>query len=318
MGKLASLINKTANYISQLKSVFRDKGLAKRFLKGWWHAFRAPSLIIAFVSCFLGIALAYSQGHSNDLHSFIIIIAGLLIQSGVNLMNDFYEYHARNIEDKIPHLKIEGTDRDVLEWSIFLTGVACFLLTIPLGLFLVYRTGWELLILGIIGFIGGYGYTGEPFNYKRKGLGVVFVFFLMGVFMVTGSYFAIARHFTIESIIISLPISTLVSHILLSNEVRDYEYDLSYNHKTLAYRIGYPASTALYFSLFAAAYIGTFVLWAFHYHPAPWFVLIALPFTIAPIKNVYKTKGKRAGIIPAIMIHHGVFGISFTLPYLLL
>ena len=240
-----------------------------RTLRAWLVALRPASLVIAAFSCFLGVALAWRDGRGDLLSSILVVAAGILLQSGVNLVNDFFEFKRRKVDDKIAHLAVFGAESDLLEWFIFLTGLACFAVVVPVGLFLAWRTGWWLLALGGVGFVGGYFYTGEPFNYKRRGLGVIFVFFLMGVLMVAGSYWATSGMLSIPVIWVSLPVSILVSLILLTNELRDFESDSRHGIRTLSVRIGYTAAAGLYLALLGLAYAGPWVLGAIGLFPRP-------------------------------------------------
>lgn len=288
-----------------------------KFIKAWWKAFRPFSLVIAGVSCLLGITLAFKDGHLNYLNAVLTMAGGLLIHSGVNLINDFFEFKQRIIDDKIPKLKIFGQKRELIEWIIFVSGLGCFGLVVPIGLYLVYLTGWPLLVLGIVGFIGGYFYTGEPFNYKRRGLGVPFVFFLMGVFMIAGSYYAVSAAFNWSILWVSIPVSLLVSNILLANELRDHEADTRHGIPTLTVRIGYQKSYALLIILFGLAYLTT-VLLAFLGLFTRWYlILLALPLAMIPIMILRPEGLKKRTIIPWMMLHHLIFGIIFVGNYIL-
>jgi 1,4-dihydroxy-2-naphthoate octaprenyltransferase len=160
--------------------------------------------------------------------------------------------------------------------------------------------------------VGGYAYTGEPLNYKRRGLGVPLVFFLMGVLLVAGSYFAVARSLEVRVVLLSLPVSTLVSLILLANELRDHAPDLRHGIRTLTVRIGYRPAAALYLVLLAAAYAGAAVLGLVGLLPRAWLVLGAAPFAVPPTALVFRPHERRQGIIPLVMLHHLVFGALYA------
>jgi len=287
-----------------------------RAIRAWLKALRAPSLVIAGFSCVLGVALAYRDGRGSLVPAVLVVAAGVALQAGVNLVNDFFEFKQRRIDDKIARLAVFGAERELLEWLIFLSGLACFALVAPIGLYLAWRTGWPLLALGAVGFAGGYFYTGEPFNYKRRGLGVFFVFFLMGVFMVVGSYYATAGVFSPLSLWASIPVSILVSLILLSNELRDFEPDSRHGIRTLAVRIGYRRAAALYFVLLALAYAGPWVLSAAGLFPRPFLVLAAAPLAVPPSLLVFRDSEKRGRIIPLVMLHHLCYGGLYCAAYL--
>ena len=153
-------------------------------LRSWragFKALRIPSLVIAGFSCALGIVLAYHDGRGNLLNAAAVMVTGLLLQAGVNLVNDFFEFRQRRVDDKIAGYGFSREDRDLVEIYIFLVGLALFGAAGLIGLFLAWRVGWPVIALGLFGFAGGFFYTGEPLNYKRRGLAVILVFFILGV-----------------------------------------------------------------------------------------------------------------------------------------
>jgi 1,4-dihydroxy-2-naphthoate polyprenyltransferase len=285
-----------------------DLILDPRAWRAWLKALRPPSLVIALVSCGLGAALAWRDGRGDAVSTAMVVIAGMVLQAGVNLVNDFFEFKTRRVDDKIAHLGMFGPERQLVEWFIFLSGLACFVAVVPAGLYLAWRAGWPFAVLGAAGLVGGYAYTGEPLNYKRRGLGIPLVFFLMGVLLVAGSYFAVARTLEVRVVFLSLPVSALVSLILLANELRDHEPDRRHGIRTLTVRIGYQPAVALYLVLLVAAYVGTIVLGLVGLLPRAWLVLGAAPFAVPPTVLVFRTHDRRQGIIPLVMLHHLVFG----------
>jgi 1,4-dihydroxy-2-naphthoate octaprenyltransferase len=272
------------------------------------QALRAPSLVIAGFSCALGAALAWRDGRGDLLRSLLVLAAGLALQAGVNLINDFFEYRQRRVDDKFAHLAMPADDRELVEWLILFAGLGCFGAAGLAGLYLAWRAGWPLLALGLLGFAGGYGYTGEPLAYKRRGLAVPLVFLLMGVAMVGGARYAVAGDLPPDTLALSLPVSCLVSLILLANEFRDFDSDARYGIRTLSVRIGYRGATVLYFVLLALAYAGPAVLHLAGRWPRPLLVYLAMPFAIPPTLLVFRDGRRRRPIVPLVMLHHLVYG----------
>ena len=302
------------NIIPFLRAFVRDSLRLAFDLRAWragFMALRAPSLVIAAFSCSLGVVLAYRDGRGNLLNAIGVMVAGLALQAGVNLVNDFFEFRQNRVGDKVAHLGFRKPERELLEWLIFLVGLAFFGFAGLVGLFLAWRSGWALLILGVFGFAGGFFYTGEPLNYKRRGLAVVIVFFLMGVFMVAGAYFAVSGLFSWKVVLVSIPVSFLVSLILLANELRDFESDNRFALKTLAVRIGYRRAVRVYGALLACAYLSPVLLLLGGLYPPPWLIYCALPFTVPPFLFIPRAPEKRLPIIPLVMLHHLVFGVLF-------
>ena len=203
-------------------------------------ALRPFSLPVALVTCGLGITAANDFQTLNINIVFLILLAGMLLQTGVNLINDHVD-----IKNPITLKQLNQKEISYITFN-YKAGWLCFLLCSTIGLYLVSQVGVFLLILAIIGGCGALFYTTEPINYKRRGLGVVLVFFFMGVFMVYGAFYAATGEHQLYAIIISLPVSFITSALLLSNEIRDYASDKREGIKTLTVRLGYSTGQRLY------------------------------------------------------------------------
>jgi len=274
-----------------------------------WRAWRPFSLTAAIIPTTLGSAIALRDGYFNLITFILITIGGLLLQSGANLINDFFEFKSGILPEKNPQFNLTMKGRMLYEYLIFLAGIGCFALVVPIGLYLTYTSGIQLLIIGIIGFIGGYFYTGKPFSYKNKALGVVFVFFLMGVLMVYGSYYALAARFTIAVLLVSLPVSCLVSLLLISNEIRDIEIDKYNGLLTLSVRIGFTRARMLYLSVLVATYVIVVILILIGILPLLSLItLITIPYGFRIYKMTELELPKRRSIVPKTAMLHFVFG----------
>ncbi len=290
-------------------------GLDLRSWRAGFKAARLPSLVIAGFSCALGVALAYRDGRGDLLNALAVVVAGMALQAGVNLVNDFFEFRQKKVGDKISSYGFSREDREFLEILIFLVGLAFFGLTGLLGLFLAWRSGWPVLVFGLIGWLFGFFYTGEPLNYKRRGLAVTLVFFSMGIIMIPGAYFAVAGRFSWTSVVASIPVSFLISLILLANELRDFESDRTFGIRTLSVRIGYRRSIAVFCALLACAYASPAVLGRLGYPGFP-LVFLAAPAAVPPFLFLRRPPEKRQGIIPVVMLHHLVYGLLYCYAYL--
>lgn len=205
---------------------------------------RPFSLVVAVVSCGLGIRLAWLEGADHALIAVAVMVAGVLLQAGINWINDYADLHT---------CTLNAHQQQQIRFN-FRLGLSAIGAATLIGLGLVALQGWPLFLLGVVGVLGGCAYTMEPLNYKRRGLGVVLVFLLMGVLMVMGAYVAMIGHMRWPIIWLSLPVSCLVALLLLSNEIRDWEDDLAHGIKTLTVRIGYPRAVQLYWAFVIAAY----------------------------------------------------------------
>lgn len=216
-----------------------------------FRASRPATLLVAILSTFLGIITSYRQGYifQNYLWDvwriFLVVTAAVLLQSGMNMMNNYFE---------------QGERKSVLEKLTFRAGIILFVITALIGIYLAFYSGIQLLIIEVIGIFAAYAYAGEPFNYKRFGLGAIMSFVMMGPLMAYASFFVFSKCFSILPIIYSFTGGLFIPAILLANELRDYKEDKDNNVLTLTVRIGYEKGKLLYYALITLAYINIIIL----------------------------------------------------------
>ncbi|UZE94977.1 prenyltransferase [Alkalimarinus alittae] len=284
------------------KNKLKNNGINPKYRLS--KALRPFSLPVALITCSLGIVAGHTLQPINPLSTILVLIAGILLQAGVNLIND----HA-DIKNPITLALLSPTDTSRIIYNYKL-GWLCFIICAVIGLYLTYQTSLFLLALAFIGGLGALFYTTEPIHYKRRGLGVVLVFFLMGVFMVYGACFAVTgQHYT-EAISISIPVSFLTSALLLANELRDYTSDRKEGLKTLTVRLGLKTGKILYWVLIFFSFVSLLLIdsdqptWAA--------ILIFIPAFMLSIVATHTTvtKPDLQGLPPTTGRLYLVFGIS--------
>lgn len=270
------------------------KDYLKKFTKDSWIAFRPLSLTLAVGSTTLGIIAAYLDGsmknYSLGYNIFlitIITIAGILAQGGSNLVNDYFEGDFRYYRPSGRKRNFLGVERTYFDIYVFLLAMACFAGAALIGLVLIYLTDIRMLWIGLVGIIGAYAYTGEPFVYKTKGLGVPLSFILMGPLMVLGAYFPFSQNLNVYPILIALPASLIIPALMISNEMRDFQRDTKLSLGTLSVRLGSRFSSILYRSLIYGVYVLS-LLFVFNglYPLSTLVVFITLPLAVKALRAV--------------------------------
>jgi 1,4-dihydroxy-2-naphthoate octaprenyltransferase len=271
-----------------------DAEFCKKFIKDSWIALRPLSLSLALGSTTLGITAAYRNGllFNGDtvmdaVKIVLVTIAGLLAQSGANLINDYFEGSFRYYRAPGKQINFLGAQRTYFDIFVFLWGMACFGAACLIGLVLIYLTNLQMLAIGLIGIIGSYAYTGEPFVYKRKGLGVPLSFILMGPLMVYGAYFPFSLKFSWYPVLLALPASMLIPAMMISNEMRDFSRDTRLSLGTLSVRIGAGPSRLIYEILVFGAFALILVFVAIRFYPpSTLLVLLILPAALKAHRSV--------------------------------
>ena len=267
------------------------------------RALRPFSLIVAIATCGLGVSLALLEGNGDWMLALLVVGNGVLLQIAVNLIND-----QRDIDND----HFSNTQRRAIQRNTR-AGYAAMTLAVAIGVYMVTLRGWPLLLLGVIGIFGAWGYTGGRINYKARGLGILLVFLLMGVLLIGGSYYVVTGAYHWRIFWLSLPFSLLSSLLLLSNELRDYEADLAAGIRTLSVRLGYRFGVRLYYWLVALVYLVSVLLYQAGMLQGILLLLITALVLWQPLKLLHAPAARRQRLTPLT----GRFYLVFSVAYLL-
>lgn len=269
------------------------------------NALRPFSLVVAVIACGLGILIAWNEGYTHGGIAILIMLGGILAQSGINLINDLEDLALIPEEFQQQQAVKNRIHRNVK------VGIWCFVVAALIACYLVYLQGWQLLMLILVSGLLSLSYNIGPINFKQRGLAIIQVFLLMGILMVQGAYLAMTGHFSYSVLLHSIPASLLVSLVLLSNELRDWETDTRDNLKTLTVRIGYENGVRLYWGLVLLAYLLAGLFFMNGYIAHFYWLLIPLPLLI-PI-NRYLNADERPQLTPLTGRFFFLFGVSYML-----
>ncbi|MFC2062963.1 prenyltransferase [Chloroflexota bacterium] len=259
-------------------------------LKTWFLETRPAFLILSVVLAFLGTAVAWYDGFFHFGHALLAFFGLLLAHISVNVLNDYFDYRS-GVDLATQRTPFSGGSgilpaallrpRQVL-WL----GLGAFLLAVPIGIYFVVVTGWQLLPLLLVAAVCILLYTPVILRMKwpewSPGLG-------MGFLPVLGAYFIQAGEYTLPAVVAAVPSGILVHNLLLLNEFPDTEADKVASRKTLAITMGKTGAGMVYTVLTALIY-----LWVIGWVAAgvmPAFTLLALltlPLAVKAIRGVRK------------------------------
>jgi 1,4-dihydroxy-2-naphthoate octaprenyltransferase len=227
----------------------------RRRLAAWFEITRPFSLTASTVPVAAGGALAALDGRLDWPLFLGALVAAVLLHVGTNVINEIYDVR-KGIDSitspRASHALLKGR---LSEHEAFALAGAGFLGSAAIGLWLVAARGWPVAVLGVLGLIGGFGYTAPPLEYKFRALGPPLVFLLMGPLMVVGSYYVSSGTFTWAALVASLPVGLLVTAILHGNEWRDVSEDARAGISTVSIRAGRQFAHELYLTLVIGAYL---------------------------------------------------------------
>lgn len=240
-------------------------------LRIWLSAARPKTLPAAAAPVVLGTAFAWSDGALHAGAAACALVSALLIQVGTNYANDAED--AARGSDTAERV---GPKRAVNEgWvtaaQMRTAAALAFGAAFASGLFLVWRGGWPILVLGLVAIASGYAYTKGRYALAYTGLADVFVLVFFGPVAVGGTYFVQALTLPTWVLVAGLGPGALATAILIANNVRDVEQDRAADKRTLVVRFGRPFGVGLYGLCFIVAFGAVaYSVVSLRMHPGAW------------------------------------------------
>jgi len=286
--------------------------------KIWFMATRPFSFTASATPVLMGTAYAFYQtGHIDVILFLFALFGGIFLHAGTNLINDYYDY--------IKGVDCEGSlggsrllvEKKITPKAALVAGYIAFALAFLIGIYLLYRCGWQIVLFGSLGILGGILYSATKLGYKYLALGEYFVFLLMGPLMVLGSHFVQLGHIDWNAFIISIPIGFLVAAILFANNIRDILDDTSKGFQTIASLIGKSSARIVYVLILAFAYLILIFLWLIHLIPV-WtlIVFLSIPASLKVARIILDSMDRQkehlAGVDVLTAQLHFQFGLLMT------
>jgi 1,4-dihydroxy-2-naphthoate octaprenyltransferase len=203
----------------------------------------------------IGTALAANGGGFSPGPALAAFAVALLLQVGSNLANDVYDAErGTDTEQRLGPTRVTHTG--LLTPSQVKTGMKMVLgLALVIGLYLTWVRGPLVLVIGVAAIIAAVAYTGGPYPLGYHGLGELFVFVFFGLTAVVGTYWVQTGTTTPLVWLMAVPPGLIITAVLVVNNLRDIEQDRVAGKRTVAVRIGAPATRAEYVACLAGAYL---------------------------------------------------------------
>ncbi|MEO7836449.1 MAG: 1,4-dihydroxy-2-naphthoate polyprenyltransferase, partial [Acidimicrobiales bacterium] len=219
----------------------------------WWAGARPRTLPAAVVPVVVGTAVAAAQGEVVWWRALAAMTVALAIQVGTNYAND-YSDGVRGTDDvRVGPVRLVAGGLASAP-AVKRAALVAFGVAIVPGLALAAVVGPELLVVGAASLAAGWLYTGGPRPYGYAGFGELFVFVFFGVVATVGSAYVHLEHLTGLALASSVPVGLLATSLLVVNNLRDIPGDTVSEKRTLAVRLGDPATRLVYLSCLVGAF----------------------------------------------------------------
>ena len=204
----------------------------------WLLASRPKTLWAAIAPVLIGTAMAYGADKGHLFLAILAALSAIMIQIGTNFSNDYFDF-VRGADQKGRLGPTRVTQAGLVTPSAMKRAtVLVFALAVLAGIYLIWRGGWPILVIGILSILFGILYTAGPYPLGYNGLGDIFVLIFFGVVAVSGTYYVQTLEINALVILAGLSPGLFSMAILTVNNLRDVQSDLKAGKLTLAVRFG--------------------------------------------------------------------------------
>ena len=259
-------------------------------LRRWVEAARPRTLWLAASPVLAGLLLAAAEtGRFAPLTAAATLLAALAIQIGTNLHNDAADFERGTDTGE----RVGPARASAQGWftsaEVRRAAHLAFAISFLLGLLLVARGGWPILVLGLAAIAAGYAYTSGPRPIAYGPFGELFVLSFFGIAAVAGTYYLQALDLSAQAITLGIALGLPAAAVLLLNNYRDFDTDRAAGRRTLCHVLGRPAARLVY-ALFLLLPLPLLMLGGLP--AASWPLLLALPAAGFLIARIQREQGR--------------------------
>jgi len=261
--------------------------MLRQYLTAWWRLSRVPFLSMGILPLILGFVLAWRWGYKGPFGQYLFSsMAVVLIMWMTYYLGEWNDLEGDKLNQSFN--RFSGGSRVLVKgllplWVPLLFGYGCLIGAMILGLYIYvrYRTGSWTLLLGGIGIISGFFYSGKPFRWSYRGVGEILIGFCYGWLPIATGFYLFTGFFNYQILLLSIPVGLSIFNVILINEFPDEEADRAVGKKNLVVRFGKERMGDLYIGL--SILIGLSfvkVLRIFAHTPLWLFILSGIPLLL--------------------------------------
>jgi len=214
----------------------------------WIKCARHVALPQSLLPGFTAFALAVKEPSFSWLFGLLALAAIALAHLSFNLFDDYFDFKKNDVQIR-NKMSRSGMRARIRKCDYLISGEATQAqllrvatifgsLALITGVFFLIHRGWLILVfIFLLGFLGMF-YSAPPFRFSYRGLGEILIGFIFGPLLMNGLYFASTGIINPSVWFLSLPIGLLVSNILFTHDIMDFEADKRSKKGTLCVIIG--------------------------------------------------------------------------------
>ena len=211
--------------------------------KGFWRLADPKITLASMSSIFLGSCLVFADGELDIFWLLITVFAFFSIEVAKNASGDIYDYQTDISVKKEDRTDFSGGKRVLVDGLLsknqtWVIALIFYVLGIGSGVIIVIFREPQALWIGLIGLILAWSYNGPPARLAYRGFGEIDVAVCYGPLICLSTYVIQLGEFSIQALLISIPLGLLIAAFLWVNEFPDYMADIKANKRNMIVRLG--------------------------------------------------------------------------------
>ena len=254
-------------------------------------------------------AITYS-GKVSILLALILLAICILMQSAVNVLNDYFDF--KKGTDSAENSSDDAFDavlvyNNLNPKSVCSLAIGFLIVAAGMGFYLVYLTGWILLVIGLIGALIVFLYSGGKTPISYMPIGELVSGFVMGGLIPLACCYTLSGVFEPLVLLVALPFIFGIGMILFTNNTCDIEKDINAQRKTISVVLGRDMSPN-YYHVAILVWIVLIAVLVGLFYPAGMpivmiMVLAAFPVLRAILNNPLNQKTRDAAMSQIVMLN---------------
>ncbi|WP_119326797.1 prenyltransferase [Companilactobacillus musae] len=227
--------------------------------------------------------------------SILLFVAVVLFHLAVNVHNQYVDYNKYKSQPDVFKNSVNNTLKvnQIAPVKAVRLTIVLTLISALIGLYLVFKTGIFVLIVGIISFLIGYLYSGgfksisySPFGELVSGLTMGYNITLLSVYVNLENTPAFEWNFILKTALVSLVAVFAISNIMLANNISDEKEDLKVGRKTLVAYIGRQKSLLVWIISYALGYLAVILSVLLGYLPVYSLLILVVTLPLVVINSI--------------------------------
>jgi 1,4-dihydroxy-2-naphthoate octaprenyltransferase len=262
----------------------------------WLAGARPRTLPASAVPVLVGTAVAHAGGQVIWWRAVAALVVAVALQVGTNYANDYSDGVRGTDDARVGPARLVASGLRS-PGAVKRAAFGSFAVAAGAGLLLAAYAGWWLILVGAASIGAGWFYTGGPRPYGYAGFGELFVFVFFGLVATAGTAYVQMERLTALAGLASVPVGLFAVALLVVNNLRDIPGDTRSGKRTLAVRVGAPATRRLFVACLLVPF--AFAAGMAAYRLGALLALAALPIALPPVRRVLAGAGG-ADLVPVL------------------